>query len=106
MTKMWTATISWIKNNWKWLLVVPVVIVVLNQAWKSMIRPIWDKYRKPANVDKVEGDLKHDIAGIKNDAGKKIDGLEGDKNNIKNGIDSGSPTAADVFNRIIGKVKK
>ena len=106
MIAIWTKIVAWVKNNWKWLLVVPVVFILLGQAWKSMIRPMWDKYRKPADADKADADMKHDIANIKNDAGKKIDSLENDKENIKDGIKNGSPTPADVFNRVIGKVKK
>jgi hypothetical protein len=106
MTKIWTATISWIKSNWKWLLVVPVVVIFLSQAWKSFIRPIWDRYRKPADVDAANAELGRETTTIKNEAGKKIDKLEGEKNDMKTGIDAGSPTPADVFNRIIGKVKK
>lgn len=97
---------AWVKANWKWLLIVPVVIIFLSQAWKSFIRPIWDRFRKPSSVDQADANMKHDISNIKNDAGKKIDNLEGEKDGIKDGIDSGSPTPADVFNRAIGKDKK
>jgi hypothetical protein len=98
---------TWILNNWKWILVVPIIVISISHIWKAFIRPFIGRFiTKPRGVDDADRELDENIDSIRDGAGRKIGDLESEKNDKISGIGEGNPDPASIFNEAIRKKKQ
>ena len=98
---MWKKIKAWFKKYWKLILIIPSILIAAQWTYNKFIVNIFNKKRNDTNPEGDKTDQR--VNTIKNEANEKIGKIEDDLGKIKKGIDEGSPTAAEIFNRTIKK---
>jgi len=98
----WTSkALTWLKKWWILILILPAVLI----AFDYIERFIKKLFVKPNKPDLMGDDKKHinDMKELTDEEKKKLEAVDDEAKKIKDGIDAGSPTPADVFDREINK---
>jgi hypothetical protein len=86
---------DFIKKNWKYLFIVPVACAIYR--WFKNIEPT-----RP-NIVKDHIELTHNVNILDRKADESISRIDRQADNEKNGVDSGNPTPAQIFDKEIKK---
>ena len=91
---------EWLKKYWIFILIIPAILIALNQGGKIISR-LFRKPDAPPDPTADQNALRDDIGKIDNNAKDKTDKIDAAAKAKKNGIDSGDPTPAKVFDDVI-----
>lgn len=91
----------WLKKWWILFLVIPAVLIALDRVGRFIER----LFVKPNKPDLMGDDKKYsdDMKELTDEEKKKLEAVDDEADKIKDGIDAGSPTPADVFDKEINK---
>jgi hypothetical protein len=108
MTTELTKTIPWTSRVWRWVkkwwwlfLIIPLLLIAI-EKFGGFIERLFTKPNKP---DLMGDDKKFsdDMKNLTDEERKKLEAVDEEAEKIKDGIDDGSPTPADIFDREINK---
>lgn len=101
-------TIPWISRVWQWakqywwlILGIPLVLIAISK-FGGFLEKLFTKPNKPdlTGDDKKYADGMLDLS---EEERKKLESADNEADKIKDGIDAGDPTPADVFDREINR---
>lgn len=98
----WTSKVgAWCKKYWWLLLGIPVVLIAISELG-GFIEKLFTRPNKPdlAGEDKKYAD---GLLNLSEEERKKLEAANDEASKIKDGIDEGDPTPADVFDREINR---
>lgn len=96
----WTSRLwSWAKKYWWALLVVPLIFVAFYRAGDGIS---W-VFKKIRFFDENEDEHKNDVEEIDREEDRKIEDIDKKVDAVKDGIDDGDPTPAEVFDKEINR---
>jgi hypothetical protein len=95
---------AWVKKYWKEILIIPMVIYFLIKIG-GLATPWFKRLLKPPKPDlrDLDNRIRDEDRDRDRETDREIDRVDADADRIKDGIDNGDPTPADVFNEEIKK---
>lgn len=90
----------WVRKYWKWILIIPVLLVALSWVGKLLIAVLGFG---EGSVDTSEDEQRLREANDKTskEADEKIENIREEASREKDGIEAGEPKPSDIFNREI-----
>jgi hypothetical protein len=102
MKKIW----EFIKKNWRWLLVIPSILIMISWAFKWYVRMFVKKDDGKTDQELHQADVKfkQDTDVISEKEKKDIDIIVAERDKITTNIDKGDPNPSDVMNEFAGVI--